>query len=145
MDRIDTGRPGVVEFHGVLVLEGAAHRAGAYLHLGLTRELSSSLLRVFLLVPAFPVVEAGSGPEHPGYLGEAAVYLSPDGVGAAPPGLPVPDDQGPYDLQVNVSSRLGALAPPGPAVDLALAVLDTAGSPLDTSVFHIGRLEITRR
>jgi hypothetical protein len=146
MDRIDTGRPGVVEFRDVPVVDGADHRTGAYLHLsGLSRESSSMLLRAFLLVEGDPTVESGSGPEHPGYLADGAVYLSPPGPGGGPSDLAVPPDQGSYDMRLNVSRRLGALAPPGPAVDLALTLRDPTGSPVDPSGFHIGHLEITRR
>lgn len=135
-----------MEFHGVPLVEGADHTTGAYLHLsGLSRESDSMLLRAFLLVPGFPAVEAGSGQEHPGYLADGAVYLSPSGPGDAPPGLPAAPGQGDYDMRLNVARRLGALAPPGPTVDVALTLRDPTGSPVDTSGFQIGRLEITRR
>ena len=139
MDRIDTGRPGVAEFRDVPLVGGAAHRAGAYLHLaGLSRDRGSALVRAFLLMPGSAPVEVGTGPDDPRYLGEGAVYLSPTGDRD-------PTGQGAYDLQVDVSRALEALAPPGPTVDLALTIRDAAGSPVDTSGFQIGRLEITRR
>lgn len=135
-----------MEFRDVPVVDGAGHKTGAYLHLsGLSRESSSMLVRAFLLVEDYPTVEAGSGPEHPGYLADGAVYLSPPGSGGSPPDLAVPPDQGSYDMRLNVSRRLGALAPPGPTVDIALTLLDPAGSPVDPSGFRIGQLEITRR
>ncbi len=146
MERTDTGRPGVAEFRGVPLVVGAEHRAGAYLHLiGLSRDRTSAIVRAFLLVAAFPQVDADSGPEHPGFLGEGAVYLSPASAGPSAPGVPPPADQGSYNMRLNVSRRLAALAPPGPSVDLALTLRDPTGSPLDASGFQIGQLEITRR
>lgn len=135
-------------YRDVPVHHGAEHRAHAYLHLrGLSRDLPSTLVRVFVLDPGGPEVTAVSGSEHPGYLGEVAVYNSPPGPDRPQPGAPghrAPRDQGSYDLLLDVSDGLRRI-PPGPRVDLALTVRDAAaGLPFDISRFRVDDLEITR-
>lgn len=148
MERIETDHAGVVVYRDVPVVDGGEHRAYAYLHFrGLSRDLPSTLVRVFVLVSDTPEVTAVSGPEHPGFLGEAAVYNSPPGPGApqpAAPGRPTPRDQGPYDLLLDVSDGIRRISP-GSTVDLVLAVRAAAGQTLDTSRFRVDDLEITRR
>lgn len=145
MDAVPTGAQGVVVFRRVPIRPAGDQRARAYLRIsGAPRDLPSHQIRVYLGdVP----VSSATGRDHPSYLGRAWTYNSPPAAGprvAASPTAPLPVEQEPYEVLIDLSDVAGQLDQAAPATDVTLVMVDRQGNPLDAGRFLQETLEITR-
>lgn len=146
MDAVPTGQLGVVVFRRVPIRPAGDQRAGAYLRItGAPRDLPSHRIRVYL---GEAPVSAATGKDHPSFAGQVWTYNSPPAPGppvAASPAAPLPVEQEPYEVLVDLSDVAGRLDPAAETADVTLVMVDRQGNPLDADRFLQETLQITRR
>lgn len=145
---------GVVVYPAVPVYDVLGQTAYAYLHVvGVPRTLPSHVLRVFLNDDNVPNT---APPEHPSFAGEYLTYNSPPPPGPMTLAPPPAEEQGPYELSLDISpalERIDRALGAGPnargrrtrTVDVTFVLLDLDGNPLTSSVGRFAAVSITRR
>ncbi|MEX2586995.1 MAG: hypothetical protein WD602_03245 [Actinomycetota bacterium] len=144
MEALASGEAGVVVYRGVPLRSAADQHATAYLRIrGAPRDLPSHRIHVYM--GDQPVTPA-TGKDHPAFAGSFAAYNSPPVPGAARAASPssgLPEQQAPYEVQVDISAAADAMAPGDATADVTLVMTDGQGRPLDAASFLQENLEIT--